>query len=147
MAGDMTAFRRDVKSMGKDAGTDAVPDGVSGPRSQHVLMVGSVEAGSVVRSALLGEPRLLISIVTNYRELWTIPAQEKFDLAVLNVTLSKFELDASSRLIRQRWPGARILVVRQGEVLLDHALFDDRVTEEESAEVLRDTVQCRCDSS
>jgi hypothetical protein len=139
MASCMTVFRRDGNALGEDTENGAQPD--ERRRSNHVLMLGSVEAGNVVRCALLGEPHLLISIVTNYRELWTIPAQERFDLVVLNVTLSKLELDASSRLIRQRWPGARILVVRQGEILLEDALYDDRVTVEESPELLRERIK------
>jgi len=134
----MTVFRKGGKAFGTDAEMGGQAE--TRPRSNHVLMVGSVEAGNVVRCALLGEPHLLISIVTNYRELWTIPTQERFDLVVLNVTLSIFELDASSRLIRQRWPSARILVVRQGEGFLDDALYDDRVTVEEPPEALRDRI-------
>ena len=89
-----------------------------------------------MRSA--GEPNLTISIVADYRELWTIPNQEIIHLVILNVTLTTFELEASSRLIRQRWPRAKILVVRHGEGVLEDALYDDRVTVEETQEVLRD---------
>lgn len=91
----------------------------------------------MVRSALLGEPNLTISIVDNYRELWTIPNQEIIHLVILNKTLSTIELEASSRLIRKRWPRAKILVVRQGEGFLEDALYDDRVTLADSSEVLR----------
>jgi hypothetical protein len=111
------------------------------PRGNHVLIVGSTESANVIRYALLGEPKLTISNVTNYRELWTIPNQEIIHLVILNSTLSTFELEASGRLIRRRWPGARILVVRQGEGFLEDALYDDRVTEEDSPEVLRGRIR------
>jgi len=100
-------------------------------------MVGPIESGNAVRSALLGEPNLTISIVANYRELWTIPIQEIIHLVIFNKTLSTFELEESSRLIRQRWPRARILVICQGEGFLEDALYDDRVRGGDTPEALR----------
>jgi len=131
------AFREDEEIIGKDLETSTQPYESSGLRAYHVLMVGSMELGNVVRSTLLGEPNLTISIVTNYRELWTIPNQEIIHLVILNATLSTLELEASSRLVRQRWPRAKILVVRQGEGFLEDALYDDRVTAGDTPEVLR----------
>jgi len=106
-------------------------------RGNHVLIIGSMESGNVVRCALLGEPKVTISIVTNYRELWTIPDQETVHLVILNETLSSIELEASCRLIRKRWPRAKILVVRQGEGFLEDGLYDDRVTLADTPEALR----------
>jgi hypothetical protein len=137
MAGGVRVFRRNEEIFGRGAKRSVHPDETSSRRADHVLMVGPMESGNVVRSALLGEPNLTISIVADYRELWTIPAQETFDLVVLNVTLSTFELEASSRLIRQRWPHAKILVIRHGEGFLEDALYDDRVRVGEKPEVLR----------
>jgi hypothetical protein len=133
----MCGFRDDRESVGKDAGTSVHPDEFSSPKRNHVLIVGSIESNNVVRCALLGEPNLTISIVADYRELWTIPNQEIIHLVILNVTLTTFELEASSRLIRQRWPRARILVVRHGEGFLEDALYDDRVRVGDTQEVLR----------
>lgn len=137
MADAARVFPRDEKSFGRGAERGMHPNETSSQRLDHVLMVGPLESGNAVRSALLGEPNLTISVVADYRELWTIPSQEAFDLVVLNVTLSTFELEASGRLIRQRWPHARILVVRQGEGFLEDELYDDRVTVRETPEVLR----------
>jgi hypothetical protein len=134
MIGGVLVFRKEHESFERG---DALPGEATGLRGNHVVIVGSMESGNVVRCALLGEPRLTISIVTNYRELWTIPKQETIHLVVLNVTLSTYELDASCRLIRQRWPRAKILVVHQGEGFLEDALYDDRVTLRDTAEVLR----------
>jgi len=125
----------------KDIEKGHLPDEARCQRGKHVLTVGSMESGNVVRCALLGEPNLTISIVANYRELWTIPNQETFHLVVLNMTLSAFELEASSRLIRQRWPRSKILVVRQGEGFLEDALYDDRVTLGDTPEFLRDRIK------
>jgi hypothetical protein len=137
MAGGMRIFRKDEEIFARRAQSGVRPSETSRRRADHVLMVGPMESGNVVRSALLGVPSLTISIVADYRELWTIPTQETFDLVVLNVTLSTFELEASSRLIRQRWPVAKILVVRHGEGFLEDALYDDRVGVGELPEVLR----------
>src|ERR1035441_6412715 len=103
MVNSMCAFRKDQVSFGRDAGKGIHPDESPSPRGNRVLIVGPMESGNVVRSALLGEPNLTISVVANYRELWTIPYQEIIHLVILNKTLSTIELEASSRLIRQRW--------------------------------------------
>jgi hypothetical protein len=130
-------WRKDEEMLGKETERGVHAYENSGLRANHVLMVGPMESGNVVRSTLLGEPNLTISIVADYRELWTIPNQETFHLVILNVTLSTFELEASSRLIRQRWPRAKILVVHHGEGFLDDALYDDRVKGGDTPEVLR----------
>jgi hypothetical protein len=138
---DSNANRKDNRIFDRDAETDVYVDENRGPKTIHVLAVGSMESGNVVRCALLGEPGLTISIVTNYRELWMIPDQEVFHLVILNMALSTLELEASSRLIRQRWPHAKILVVRPGEGFLEDALYDDRVTLEDTPEVLRQRIE------
>src|SRR5580658_9012549 len=122
----MCGFRNDRESVGKDGGTGVHPDEFPSPKGNRVLIVGSMDSNNGVRCALLGEPNLTISIVADYRELWTIPNQEIIHLFILNKTLSTIELEASSRLIRQRWPRAKILVVRHGEGFLEDALYDDR---------------------
>jgi len=137
MVGGVRVFRKVEKIFGKDAERGVHAYETSSLRADHVLMVGPMESGNVVRSALLGEPNLTISIVANYRELWTIPNQETVHLVILNVTLSTFELEASCRLIRQRWPRAKIVVVRQGEGFLEDALYDDRVKVGDTPEFLR----------
>ena len=125
----------------KDVENGGIPDDAPRRRGKHVLIVGSMESGNVVRCALLGEPNLTISIVANYRELWTIPSQEIIDLVILNKTLSIFELESSGRLIRQRWPRTRILLVRPGEGVLEDALYDDDVTLGDTPEVLRGRIE------
>jgi len=133
----MCGFQKEHGSFWEDVRKDIHPDESPTPRGNHVLMVGSIESNNVVRCALLGEPNLTISIVANYQELWTIPNHEIIHLFILNKTLSTIELDASSRLIRQRWPRAKILVVRHGEGFLEDALYDDRVKLGDTQEALR----------
>lgn len=96
------------------------------PKTIHVISVGPVDCGSMVHDALLGGTSFRLSIATDYRKLWEISAQEFIHVAVLHDTLSSFELEAVCRLIRQRWPYAKILLVARGESLLDDGLYDDR---------------------
>jgi hypothetical protein len=80
----------------------------------------------MVHDALLNRTSFRLSIATDYRKLWGVPAQEIIHVAVLHGTLSSFELEAACRLIRQRWPFAKILLVAKGESFLDDGLYDDR---------------------
>ena len=92
----------------------------------HVLSVGPVDCGSMVHDALLDKASFRLTIATDYRKLWGIPAQESFHVAVLHDAFSTFELEAACRLIRQRWPHAKILLVSRQESSLDDGLYDDR---------------------
>jgi len=92
----------------------------------HVLSVGPVDCGSKVHDALLDGASFRLTIATDYRTLWGIPAHESIHVAILHDTLSSFELEATCRLIRQRWPHAKILLVSMCESSLDDGLYDDR---------------------
>ena len=92
----------------------------------HVLSVGPVDCGSMVHDALLDGASFRLTIATDYRKLWGIPAQESIHVAVLHDAFSSFELEAACRLIRQRWPHAKILLVSRQESSLDDGLYDDR---------------------
>jgi hypothetical protein len=94
----------------------------------HVLSVGPVDCGSMVHDALLDGASFRLTIATDYRKLWGIPAHESIHVAVLHDTLSSFELEAACRLIRQRWPHAKILLVARVESSLDDGLYDDRAS-------------------
>lgn len=102
----------------------------------HVLSVGPVERGCLVHDALLSRPHTHLSITPDYRQLWMLPRQESFHVAVLHNTLSDGELEETSQLIRRRWPKARILVIRYGEGFLDDALYDEQVTPSVAVEKL-----------
>ena len=92
----------------------------------HVVSVGPMDCGSMVHDALLDRTSFRLSIATDYRKLWEISAHESIHVAVLHDTLSSFELEAACRLIRQRWPHAKILLVSRRESSLDDGLYDDR---------------------
>jgi hypothetical protein len=80
----------------------------------------------MVHDALRDGTSFHLIIATDYRKLWGIAAQESIHVAVLHDTLTSFELEAACRLIRQRWPRAKILLVSRRESSLDDCLYDDR---------------------
>jgi hypothetical protein len=82
-----------------------------------------------------------LSIAPDCRDLWVIPKQESIQVAILHHTLSLFELEDASRFIRQRWPHARILVLRKGEGFLDDGLYDERVAPDVAPAVLLMTIE------
>jgi hypothetical protein len=106
----------------------------------HIVSVGPVECGSMVHDALLDRISFRLSIATDYRKLWEVPAQEIIHVAVLHNTLSSFELEAACRLIRQRWPYAKILLVAKEESFLDDGLYDDRAPTA-ARDVLQNTIE------
>jgi hypothetical protein len=95
----------------------------------------------VVHDTLLDGASFHLTIAIDYRELWGMPTQESIHVAILHNTLSSFELEAAGRLIRRRWPLARILVVSSGESFLEDALYDDRVAPTAAPEVLLTTIE------
>jgi hypothetical protein len=107
----------------------------------HVLSVGPVDRGSMVHDKLLDGASFHLSIATDYRELWGMPTQESIHVAILHNTLSSFELEAAGRLIRRRWPQARILLISRGESSLEDALYDDRVEPTVALELLLTTIE------
>jgi hypothetical protein len=64
---------------------------------------------------------------TDCRELWNIPTEETIHVAILHQLLFPFEREEATRLIRRRWPEARIVAIRAGSQILDDALYDDRI--------------------
>jgi hypothetical protein len=106
----------------------------------HILSVGPVDCGSMVHDALLDGASFRLTIATDYRKLWGMPAQEPVDVAILHNKLSSFQLEAACRLIRQRWPHAKILLVSRRESSLDDGLYDDRASTA-APEVLLTTIE------
>jgi hypothetical protein len=54
----------------------------------------------------------------------------------LQATLSPGDLQAAARLIRERWPRARILIIREEAWCIEDALYDERVSPGAHPEVL-----------
>jgi DNA-binding response OmpR family regulator len=80
-----------------------------------------------IYGALFGRSGYELVTAITYRELFAIPAHERFQIAVLNHTLSREDLASVAQLIRCRWSSARILVVCADVPRIDDPLYDDRV--------------------
>jgi hypothetical protein len=79
------------------------------------------------RALLLQGFHYQVNTATDYRQVQSIPAPESFEVAVIEQLDPLSELDSVTRLIRTRWPRAKILIFSRGTLLLDDALYDERV--------------------
>ena len=102
-----------------------IPSTTSSPI--HLLSVGRIEPPTLVHNIMLDLPDFAISMTRDYRELWITSKQEPIEIALLHNTLCSFELAEAARLIRGRWPNAKIVVIRSGEMSLDRTLYNDRI--------------------
>ncbi len=109
----------------------------STPEPIYLLSVGRIEPATHIRKALLDLSDVGISIVTDYRELWMMTTtRQAMQIVLLNNSLCSFELEEAARLIRIRWPKAKVLIIRSGELSLDHGLYDERLHTPVTTEVL-----------
>jgi hypothetical protein len=115
---------------------DAYQGTQNGPR--HVLLVGRSDHGGVFDS-LLSNSSFRFSLAADYRELWASPELKFLQLAILFDSLHSFELEASCRLIRRRWPKARILIFRNQMGSFDRSLYDVRLEPNVTAQILHAT--------
>jgi hypothetical protein len=81
----------------------------------------------LARETFLDMPDFAISIAIDYRELWIRSKEGAIQIVLLHNSLCSFELEQAARLARGRWPNARILIIRSGELYIDRALYDDRL--------------------
>lgn len=107
----------------------------------HLLSVGPVDRCSLICDALLKVPNSQLSMAKDYRELWMISQEENIQVVTLHDVLPSFELEAACRLIRRRWPRARILILRSRVFSLDDSLFDDVVDSTVAMETLLAAIQ------
>jgi hypothetical protein len=105
---------------------------------RRVLLVGRADYSRVF-DCLLSISNFQFSFVADYRELWAAPPIETLQLAVLFDSLHSFELEASCRLIRRRWPKAQILIFRSRMESLDKSLYDVRLAPNVAPQVLNAT--------
>jgi hypothetical protein len=121
-------------------------DELSTNRIIHVLSVGRIETGRLMCDALLDSPDFRVSFVHDYRDLWISSRQHVVSAVVMHNTLCSFELAEAARLVRNRWPNAKILIIRSGEVSLDRALYDQRLHPPVNQEVLVEQIRLMSDS-
>lgn len=112
----------------------AAADSVTG--LPHVIFVGRIHYSTLFDSLLSNGAPTRLSYAANYRELWAIPNNASPRLVVLYDTLHAFELEASCRLTRRRWPDARVLVIRSSLGNVDRSLYDVRLPSSVSPHVL-----------
>ena len=93
----------------------------------HVLSVGRLEHEALLREALGEMPQVVVNHASDYRELWNLSKENRFDAVLFHNSLCSFELEEASRLVRGRWPAAKILIIRSGEMSLDDPLYDHRI--------------------
>lgn len=103
------------------------PDSISNDCAVHVLSVGRMEHGAISRDELSESPGFDLSNASDYRELWSLSKHSNFHMVVFHNSLCSIELEEAARLVRSRWPAAKILIIRSGEISLDNALYDLRL--------------------
>jgi hypothetical protein len=93
----------------------------------HVLSVGRIEAGALIRDSLIDSAHFTVTFVNDYRDLWIFSKQHAVDTVVMQNALCSFELADAARLARGRWPQAKILIIRSGELSLERRLYDQHL--------------------
>lgn len=106
------------------------------PTTLRILGIGSANSLNAVRDGLLRRDGYRLRIATSNAKLKAISIQEKYDVAILNQTLSHSELRNASECIRRKWPNAKILVICSEPESLDDPLQDERVLPDLSANML-----------
>src|SRR5512146_2290300 len=101
----------------------------------NVIFVGRSNYSRLF-DAQLSNTNFRLSFAADYRELWAMPPVHSPRLAVLCDTLHSFELEASCRLIRRRWPNARILILRARMDTVDKSLYDARLPANVASQIL-----------
>ena len=104
--------------------------------SLRILSIGAAEPMRVAYDIFLQLHRCELASAADYRDLYALPTEEKWEIAVLYHSLSQEEMRESAHFIRRRWPEARILLVRSEVPCMDDALYDDRVVPGVNPEVL-----------
>ena len=102
----------------------------------RILAIGSADSLNAVRDGLLQRNGYRLTIATSNAELNAISIHEKYDLAILDQTLSHPELRDASEYIRRKWPNAKILVICAEPEALDDPLYDERALPDLSAKML-----------
>jgi hypothetical protein len=106
----------------------------------QLLSVGRIEPASLIRETFLDITEFTISQAIDYRELWVRSRSEDIHIVLLHNSLCSFELEEAARLARSRWPKAKILIIRSGELLIDRALSDERLHPPVTPAVLLDRI-------
>jgi hypothetical protein len=93
----------------------------------RVLSVGRMDEDVLIREPLDRSPGFCFSHANDYLELWGLSRGHAYDAVIFHNSLRCFELEEAARLVRLRWPLARILLIRSGEITLEDPLYDQRL--------------------
>lgn len=115
--------------------------GPSESEAIEVLAVGNCTVDDRTYHSLRATRSFRLCETSDLRTLWLIPKEQSIHVIVLHSTLSPEQLSEAARLARQRWPLARILVIRAGEEFLEDALYDDRVSPAVTPDTLIATIE------
>ena len=111
------------------------------PAMLHVLSIGPAERCNTVRNTFLQRGGFRLSVAMSYRELFDIPRQESFEVAIIHQLPSLREFSESSAYVRRTWPCAKIVVICADAEVLDDPLYDDWVAPNHSPDVLMATIE------
>ena len=113
--------------LGESTSQNPIWNDLSTKKRIQLLSVGRIEPASLVRETFVDMPDFDVSIAIDYRELWTCSKEGAIQIVLRHNSLCSFELEQAARLVRDRWPNAKILIIRSGELLIDRALYDGRL--------------------
>ncbi len=89
-------------------------DTMSFPTRQHVLVVSRDDRLLSTRTLILA--RLYETTgLADVSEMETLPPESRFDLVLLCHTLAPEDCEYASKMIRERWPRAKIVVLVSGQ--------------------------------
>ncbi len=102
----------------------------------NVLSIGAADPCNTVHDALFQRGHCRLSAAANYRELFAIPREENFEVAILHRIFSPPEFRASNEYIRRTWPCAKVLVICTKKEIPDDPLYDEWLAPDPSQEIL-----------
>lgn len=111
------------------------------PAFLRVLVIAPADRCNAIRDAFLDRGRCLLSLVTNYRDLFNTPRQQSFELAILHEMISLHDFRDSSAHIRRTWPCAKILVICAEAEVLDDPSYDDWIAPSDPPDTLLETIE------
>lgn len=137
----MTALREILQERGGNKLRQGDSRKIAVPATLHVLFLGPEDPEDDMYNLLLHRLQFRVLLTSDCQELWLLPSGEVFHLAILHSTLSDLDLEVGSRIIRQKWADAKILVIRNDADLLDEDLYDARLDSTAEAATFLETVR------
>jgi hypothetical protein len=131
----------DIEALNRKTAENLEGEESSVSEAIEVLVVGNHALDDEAYNAMRTAPSLRMCSTSDLRTLWLIPKQQCIHVIIFHGNLSPDQLSEAGRLARQRWPLARILVIRAGEEFLEDTLYDHRVPPSLTADVLIATIE------